>query len=290
MSPLHHPGADPACPRCQGLGLQVVRDHLFAKAIPCGCVKVPCPACAGTGFVDTGEGFRSPVRACSCRLVASRAGRFDAMQVPGRYASATLDSYNSKRSGYTALPTMKAWVDKFVPGEMNRGVIMFGDVGVGKTHLAIAAARELIFRHGVSARFVEFSHLLADLKVSFDRRGGTAELLDPLTQVDILVIDELGKGRNTEFEGTVLDEIVSRRYNAGAAILGTTNYDPLISTGVAVPNAADRNAVKPGLSDRIGERVFSRLSEICARLLVEGEDYRTATKEAHTASTRFRRT
>ena len=85
-----------------------------------------------------------------------------------------------------------------------------------------------------------FSHLLADLKSGFDRGVGASSLLDPLVQVDVLAIDELGKGRNTEFEGTVLDELVSRRYNAAAPIIGTTNLSGAPGHQKKVPNLAMR--------------------------------------------------
>jgi DNA replication protein DnaC len=137
--------------------------------------------------------------------------------------------------------------------------------------------RELVFRYGVSARFVEFSHLLADLKSGFDSGRGAAELIDPLVAVDVLAIDELGKGRNTEFEGTVLDELVSRRYNAMKPILATTNYSANPPSGRAVVNAAEVAvgvAPPPTLADRVGERIWSRLRETCDFVEVKGDDYR----------------
>jgi len=88
----------------------------------------------------------------------------------------------------------------------------------------------------------------------------------------VLAIDELGKGRNTEFEGTVLDELVSRRYNAGRTILATTNYTPGVSQGIATPEFA--TGKRPALIDRVGDRVYSRLVEMCSMVQIEGEEYR----------------
>jgi DNA replication protein DnaC len=157
--------------------------------------------------------------------------------------------------------------------------VLYGEVGRGKTHLMVALLRELVLDRGISAKFVEFSHLLADIKQGFDVGQGTGVLLGPLASVGVLAIDELGKGRNTEFEGTVLDELVSRRYNAGLPILATTNFAPGSPTGAARGNAADldaRGRVRnvPTLADRVGDRVYSRLREMCDFVPLLGEDWR----------------
>ncbi|HMV67806.1 MAG TPA: ATP-binding protein, partial [Myxococcota bacterium] len=188
---------------------------------------------------------------------------------------ATLSGFDPKRGAIAAFVAVNTYLKGWHDGGENRGLVLWGKVGRGKTHLMIALVRELVLRHGVSARFVEFSHLLADIKSSFER-GGTAALVEPLAQVDVLAIDELGKGRNTEFEGTVLDELVSRRYNAARTILATTNFEPRQASGVAAPNLADDDAqrAEPALIDRVSERVYSRLREMNDFVPVLGEDYR----------------
>jgi DNA replication protein DnaC len=198
---------------------------------------------------------------------------FDAACIPGRYHEATLANFEMRKGSGPARIAAHAYAESYLPGQENRGLVLHGAVGRGKTHLMIGLLRELILRYGVTARFVEFTHLLADLKVSFER-GGAADLLEPLSQVQVLAIDELGKGRNTAFEGTVLDELVSRRYNAAATILATTNYEPGAATHRAVPNIAEPEQGAPALIDRVGDRVHSRLREMCDFVPVRGEDFR----------------
>jgi len=200
--------------------------------------------------------------------------------IPARHDKSTRLSFKPTNHAQSAvLARVSGWLKAYNAGETRRGLILYGDVGRGKTHLMVALLRDLIIQRGVSVRFVEFSHLLADLKSGFQHRQSSSKLLMPLSEVDVLGIDELGKGRNTSFEGTVLDELVSRRYNADLPILGTTNYAPGPPSGLAVGNAADVDAAgrirrQPALVDRVGERVYSRLREMCDFVGLTGEDYR----------------
>lgn len=274
-----HPGADPHCRTCGGSGLDVVRDGERAVCRPCPCLRT-CPRCGGSGLVAESDAFRAPRRRCTCQVAARRAAAFDATGIPARHSTSTRASFRaSSRHQAAVLAAVSNWLKDFEPGRDARGLVLWGDVGRGKTHLLVAILRELVLVRGVSARFVEFSHLLADLKASFDSGGGAAALLDPLAKVDVLAIDELGKGRNTEFEGTVIDELVSRRYNALRPLLATTNFPPAPATGRPVANAAEAllsggSAAPPSLADRLGDRVWSRLRETCDFVEVRGDDHR----------------
>ena len=203
---------------------------------------------------------------------------FDAVGIPARHAASTRASFEASNKQQTVvLGEVSKFLAAFDPAGDNRGLVLYGDVGRGKTHLLVALLREIVLLKGLRARFVEFSHLLADLKTGFDQGRGTAALIDPLVEVDVLGIDELGKGRATDFEATVIDEIVSRRYNAMRPIVATTNYAPGAATGKAVVNAAEAAlgvAPPPTLRDRVGDRVYSRLRETCDFIPVLGDDYR----------------
>jgi DNA replication protein DnaC len=284
--PLLHPGADPDCPICHQLGLEIVRGQPYAQATQCRCVKT-CPICRGVGWVAMGDGFRAPRRRCTCKLIERRGLQFDQLRIPARYANATLASFAPPPRGTgAAFIAANRYVKNYQPKDPNRGMIFHGAVGRGKTHLMIGVLRELVLQYGVSARFIEFSHLLGDLKASFDRRSGAADILEPLARVEVLAIDELGKGRNTEFEGTVLDELVSRRYNGLGTVLATTNYEPGAATGISAANLARRKQVDeaPALPDRVGDRVYSRLRELCDFVPVQGQDYRETSRKQSSRS------
>lgn len=270
-----HPGANRSCRLCGGLGITVGRQQAWAHASLCSCVDT-CPKCRGTQWVTSTseDGGRPRKVRCTCARVEGRMRLFNEAKIPGRYAQASFDTFKRHDAASTAAYAMAfKYLQDYKPGQDNRGLILHGDVGRGKTHLMIALLRELIFRYGVSVRFVEFSHLLADLKMSFDRRSGSSGLLEPLSRVTVLAIDEMGKGRNTEFEGTVLDELISRRYNAAATVIATTNYEPGQATHRPAPNLAAAQK-RPHLIDRVGDRVYSRLRESCLFIPVRGDDYR----------------
>ncbi len=268
------PGADPTCPRCKGDGYTVIRDGEYVSTRTCGCVGT-CPECSGAGWVASdATATRSLRRPCTCRRVRARLARLQETRIPGRHAGSTIKSFAPyERPLIKVRKQVEEVLTDWRPTEDNRGLVLYGDVGRGKTHLLCAILRDLVLVHGVSARFVEFSHLLADIKTGFDRGEGGGKLIDELVSVDVLGIDELGKGRNTEFEGTVLDELVSRRYNAARPIFATTNYAPVPSTGRATPNLAVAQA-DVALVDRVGARVFSRLRETTDFLEVPGVDFR----------------
>lgn len=276
MTPLH-PSTDRSCPHCAGLGVVVERAGERAVAKRCSCVG-QCPVCRDTGWISAGVGRRARQQRCACGTLDHRIGLFDDAAIPARHAASTRASFKPTEARQTkALLAVSGWLEGYKRGEENRGMILHGAVGRGKTHLMIAVLRELVFRYGVRVRFVEFSHLLADLKTGFDTGQGPARLMEPLVAADVLAIDELGKGRNTEFEGTVLDELVSRRYNAAATIVATTNFAPDAATGRAVANSAKVAlgvAPPPTLVDRVGDRVHSRLHEMCDFVEVVGADWR----------------
>lgn len=271
---IAHPGARRDCSHCRGGGYVVERKGAHATARLCDCVRT-CPRCGGSGFAHTSSERRAPMVKCTCRVLTDRIDLYNAARLPGRHAFSTRASFDYVGSGNLPLMgTLTGWLNGYQPRQENRGLVFFGKVGRGKTHLMCALARELVFEQGVSVRFVEFSHLLTDLKASFQRREGSSELMEPLVRAEVLCIDELGKGRNTEFEGTVVDELVSRRYNANATILATTNYAPGRATGHRVPDMALPDQNRPALADRVGDRVYSRLREMCDFAECRGPDWR----------------
>jgi DNA replication protein DnaC len=213
------------------------------------------------------------VARCRCQRLPDRIALYNAAQIPARYASCTMATFRSDIPG--AKPGWQAtrgWLDRYRPGQDNLGLVLEGKPGLGKTHLLVAALHELTLRHGVSVRFVEFTHLLSSIREGIDRRDGEATTLTPLVRFPVLAVDELGKGRKTDWELAIIDEIVTRRYNARGTLLATSNFPSRPQPRAEAPSLATPG--EESLMERLGDRVFSRLRETVTFAPCLGEDYR----------------
>jgi DNA replication protein DnaC len=146
------------------------------------------------------------------------------------------------------------------------GLLMAGPPGVGKSHLLIGILRRLAMRAPkIKTRYASAGQVMADCRRSLQAQKETQKLVDDLVLVPLLALDELGKGRATDWEVSVADEIITRRYEAGRATLYATNYslerDPLED---------DLDA----LANRIGGRAFSRAMHRNRVLVLVGSDQR----------------
>ena len=268
-----HPGANSNCKTCSGDSYVVVKGDTTAIAVVCDCVSA-CPSCDDTGFIPEDESRNSRLKPCVCGLVGTRIELFNRAFIPNRYAHCTLESYKPTVDQTPTIMGVSNFLNRYDPEDDDAmGFLLYGDVGRGKTHLMVAALRALIFKLGVTGRFVEFSLLLADLKASFEKINDASTLVDPLYSVQVLAIDEMGKGRGSDWEKTVLDELISRRYNSLLTLLVTTNYRPGNASGISTPNLAKNNKV-PHLIDRVDTRVYSRLEQMCDFIPTSGPDYR----------------
>src|SRR6185369_6505087 len=138
-------------------------------------------------------------------------------------------------------------------------------VGVGKTHLAVALLRELIDRYQVRGLFYQFGALLRRIQDSYNPVSQTSELavLGPVFEADVLVLDELGASKPTDWVRDTMMQIINTRYNDRKLTIFTTNYLD-----------GRRTERDETLEDRIGVRLRSRLYEMCKTVQIEGEDYR----------------
>lgn len=263
------------------LGYEVVADDGYARAFV--RERGTCPRCDGVGRIEIREqGGATRVGRCRCRKVVDACAIWNSAEVPARHAHCTLETFKAELPGAGPGHSLaRAWLKDFDPRKECKGLVLEGEPGRGKTHLLCGILRELVFRHQVEAQFIEFSHLLSLMKESFDKHGGAPVRLTLLTRTPVLAIDELGKGRKTDWEIAVIDEIVSRSYNRRNVLLGTTNFahkpPPRPASAAGVAHA--HTLAQPGtesLEDRLGERVFSRLREMVTFAAVKGDDFRGA--------------
>jgi len=224
--------------------------------------EAACPRCFGTGLeVVAGKGARR----CLCRTENQRAKSLEAARIPRRYDGCTLASYYPVPGNGTQLRAFN-YAFRLVREypAVERGLLFMGTVGVGKTHLSVAILRGLLEK-GVGCLFYEFGSLLKEIQDSYNPVSKTSELkvLAPVYQAEVLVLDELGASKPTDWVKDTMMQIIGTRYNDKRLTIFTTNYLD-----------ARRNPVDETLEDRIGVRLRSRLYEMCKTVVIEGEDYR----------------
>lgn len=272
----------PACAECGGKRIVVRAERDRALAAVCPACSGRCAVCGGAGVVIArgAEGYELS-RPCECRLREARVRRFNAAHVPRSLAACTLESFKPYHpSQAEAHARVVDFVHGYLPGkDENRGLMLMGPVGVGKSHLLAASVRYLALEKGLRCRYAELFLLFREIRDGYKAGKSEGDVLTPLEEVEVLALDEVGKGRCSEFELQVLDDVVSRRYNANRTTLFATNYTTDARTSYRAPTATDSIAAQhvgaETLQDRVGYRIYSRLHQMCEMVPIDGPDYRT---------------
>jgi DNA replication protein DnaC len=190
------------------------------------------------------------------------------------------------RAAYRAA---RRFVDSY-PKEKN-GLLLVGNSGVGKTHLAVGIAKALIRERGVECVFYDYAELLKQIQESYNPSVKVTELglLRPVFETEVLVLDDLGSVRPTEWRWDTIRLMLNTRYNDNRTTIITTNFADEPAKKLFDPDAPGRSesfaaaraaARDDTLGDRIGERMRSRLHEMCLIVKMEGVDYRQGPKKA----------
>ncbi len=266
------------CRRCGDSGVVFAPAGATAEAAVCPCAQ-HCPRCRDSRYLFERDAFgREIARMCACERRRVRVRLYNEANVPGKYHDARLDERFRDAGNQQAFSTFKLLAGDYQRG--HKGILLMGPAGVGKTWLVCAFIRELIFAHGVPVMFRDFFHLLSDLRSGYAHDKPESELIDPLVGVEVLVVDELGKGRNTPWEQNILDVIISQRYNKQKTTIFTSNYTDSPRTTLVEQirpkdaAAGDRVEIKDTLADRVGLRIHSRLREMCDFVILGGPDRR----------------
>jgi DNA replication protein DnaC len=248
-----------------------------------------CPLCDGAGMVLalSPAGVRV-ARVCQCQLAAQSGYRVTAARIPKRYQHCSLDSYETGFRGADASMrqahlTARRFVEAYPVETDGKGLLITGSIGVGKTHLAVGLLLALIEEKGAQALFYDYRELLKQIQHSYNPQVNSTELdvLRPVFEAEVLVLDELGAQKPTDWVWDTVALILNTRYNDKRTTIITTNFPDLpAGASVAAGASAQRAPREETLGDRVGERMRSRLAEMCVRLEMTGSDFRQSAGRA----------
>jgi DNA replication protein DnaC len=225
---------------------------------------MPCPLCDDTGWKATDEdGVRSVAR-CDCWRDQVGETRLAGARIPKRYQHCTLANFVAYNESLERAVALAGRVAPTYP-VVSKGLFFEGQPGVGKTHLGVAILKQVIQTTGARGLFYDTRDLLRVIRSTYDPSIRTTELeiLRPVMTADLLVLDDLGAEKTSEWVDETMNLIVNTRYNERRLTIFTSNYPD-------IPDDTEPNS----LLFRIGARMRSRLHEMCEFVILDGADYR----------------
>ncbi len=247
-----------------------------------------CPQCGDTGWkpVESAEsvdpavdgagkagGVRRVVR-CDCVAQGGAERRLRTTRIPARYQHCDFESFSTNIHENPAfnqsLSKARVMAESFVrayPIHADLGLLFMGPCGVGKTHLGVGLLRALVEK-GADCLFYDFRELLKEIQASYNPVVQTTEMqvLAPVLETEVLLLDDLGASKPSVWVMDTVAHILNTRYNEKRVTLVTTNY---------LDTPTRRGSMREDtLADHIGERMRSRLYEMCKVVHIEAEDFR----------------
>jgi DNA replication protein DnaC len=229
---------------------------------------MPCPLCDDTGWrsadPSNGESGNRRVVRCECWRENVNHQRLADANIPKRYQHCTIANFTAYNESLERAAAQASRLADQFPA-VTRGLFLEGQPGVGKTHLAVAVLKQLIQVSGARGLFYDTRDLLRIIRSTYDPSIRTTELeiLRPVMTADLLVLDDIGAEKTSEWVEETMNLIVNTRYNERRVTIFTSNFPD-------IPDDSDPNT----LLFRIGARMRSRLHEMCEFVPMDGADYR----------------
>jgi DNA replication protein DnaC len=286
--------AKPDCPLCGGTGWKTVEHVPDEEKLTRGSWEKPVE----------GTNRKRRVWAVPCHCTGKdRAERaMGRARIPTRYEHCDFENFDTKLYDGETGPEFPKWnhsleqaklvTEAFArdyPASGGSGLLIMGPCGAGKTHLAVAALRQIVPR-GHTGIFYDYRELLKEIQDSYNSESQTSELgvLEPVLTADVLLLDDLGASKPSAWALETVGHILNSRYNEKRITLLTTNYldgagptplsshrNPRFPSGQAVSPAREES-----LTDRLGTRIRSRLYEMCRTVELFAPDYRREVRQA----------
>jgi len=247
-----------------------------------------CTICDGSGMRLVEDEKGRHVEPCECAYHRRALRRLERANIPPRFEACTFDTFDTKFPGLTtsvglAPLYLQRFIETYPLDQNGTGLLITGGIGTGKTHLAVATLRALVTQYGKTGLFYDYRSLLKQIQNTYSSRNTESEsdVLDPVFKADILVLDELGAEKRTDWAWDMVAHILNVRYNEQRTTILTTNYPNEGATLARRETAGGKAESLVGgetLGDRIGERMFSRIQEMCLILEMQGGDFRKGVK------------
>src|SRR5713101_1916332 len=205
--------------------------------------KDDCIRCSGTGWrlVARKDGTPGHVAvACECGMEERADKIMQRARVPKRYEHCDFESFSTdmgNAQNQHSLQNAKLQVEGFLRDypAAEKGLLLIGPSGVGKTHLAVAALKELI-RRGHAGMFCDYRELLKEIQSSYNPASESTEMgiLEPIRNVEVLVLDDLGASKPSAWVLDIIGLVLNARYNERRTTILTSNYfDETLAAGPA---------------------------------------------------------
>jgi DNA replication protein DnaC len=284
------------CPHCEGSGWKVVeRNTQGAQPL----------AADRPGTTGAGEPKMVWAVPCDCTTGDRTERALQRARVPERYRHCDFNNFETDNEvKSSSIQELQQWnrslaeakfvVEGFakeVPIGTELGILLMGPCGVGKTHLAVAALKNIVTR-GYSGLFYDYRELLKEIQESYSVESQATEMsvLQPVLDATVLLLDDFGASKPSDWVRDTVNHILNSRYNAKRATILTTNFfdqefadrvRTQQSPVVTFPSGERaRPSDKDTLSDRVGARVRSRLYEMCRTVEIWAPDYRKEMRNA----------
>ncbi len=230
--------------------------------------KQECPKCSGTGWVIVKKENREVAQRCDCRKTGVFQSRIERANLPQRFDTVKLDDFYPDKNNPTQL-NAKKMVKSFIEDypAVSGGLLLQGEVGVGKTKLLCTIATELFRRQeSFDIFYIDWNDLIRQMRSGEDSSSRDFEAINLMVQrlisVDLLLFDEVGASRMSPWVLDNIYYIFNKRYNHEKITVCATNY---------YDKPMDKRET---LSKRIGERIRSRLFEMTQVVEITGKDLR----------------
>ena len=292
------------CPHCGGTGWKIIEGDVVVDPtharVPEGAAEEAERDNVNAFALKLERGAfggqpRLAVR-CDCTKDDRAAQILARARVPRRYEHCDFENFEVDIP-YENEPQSPLWnrslkqarlvVESFArdfPVGVDSGLLLMGPCGVGKTHLAVAALKQVALR-GHDALFYDYRELLKEIQASYNPESQTTEMsvLEPVLTAELLLLDDLGASKPSAWALDTVGYLLNTRYNEKRLTLLTTNYPDASAYGgsARLPSGQTIPAAREDLlADRVGQRIRSRLYEMCRTVEMIAPDFRREIRQA----------